>query len=99
MANDSLIELARRKERLIARAAQQRAQIVVVSLKWRKPLSMADRGIAIAAYLKAHPLVSALAVAGVAAAGRASLPRWIGRGFFVWRLWRAAGVWMRGAGS
>lgn len=99
MFTSDLIDLARRKERLIARAGEQRAVIAVACMKWRKPFGMVDRGIAIAGYLKAHPLVLALAIAGVAVVGRRNLPRWIGRGFFVWRVWRAAGVWMRNAGS
>ena len=99
MATDSLIDVARRKERLISRAAQQRADIAVTCMKLRKPISIVDRGIEIIGYLKAHPLVLALAVAGVAAVGRRNLPRWIGRGFVVWRAWRALGVWMRNAGS
>ncbi len=99
MPTDRLIELARRKERLIARAEQQRSGIADACMKWRKPLDLVDRGIAIVAYMKVHPLVLALAVAGVAAVGRRNLPRWIGRGFFVWRAWRATGAWMRNAGS
>ncbi len=99
MATARLIELARRKERLIARAAQQRAGIAVACRMWRKPFSIIDQGIAVVAYLKAHPLVLALAVAGVAAVGRRNLPRWIGRGFFVWRAWRAVGVWTRNPGN
>lgn len=99
MSTDRLIELARRKERLIARAAQQRADLAIAGSRWRKPFAIADRGIAVVAYLRAHPLVLALAVAGVAAAGWRNLPRWIGRGFFVWRAWRAAGAWMRKADS
>ncbi len=98
MFTDSLIELARRKERLTARAGAQRAVIGVACMAWRKPLVLVDRGIAIVGYLKAHPLVLALAVAGAAVVGRRNLPRWIGRGFSVWRAWRTAGVWMRNAG-
>lgn len=98
MSTARLIELARRKERLIARAAGQRAEIAAAGRAWRKPFSVIDQGIAVVAYLKAHPLVLALAVAGVAVVGRRSLPRWIGRGFFIWRAWRAVGTWTRNPG-
>ncbi|MDP2240829.1 MAG: YqjK family protein [Burkholderiales bacterium] len=99
MFTDSLIELARRKERLIARSGQQRIVISVACLQLQKPLSVVDRGIAIVSYLKAHPLVLAAGVVAAAIIGRRNLPRLIGRGFFVWRAWRAAGVLMRNPGS
>lgn len=47
MFTDSLIELARRKERLIARSEQQRVVISVACLQLQKPLGVVDRGIAI----------------------------------------------------
>lgn len=99
MFTDSLIELARRKERLIARSEQQRVVISVACLQLRKPLSVVDRGIAIVSYLKAHPLVLAAGVAAAAIVGRRNLLRWAGRGLFAWRAWRTAGAWMRNAGS
>lgn len=99
MFTSDLIELARRKERLIARGEQQRIAISVACLQWQKPLSVADRGIAIVSYLKAHPLVLAAGVVATAVVGRRNLLRWAGRGLFVWRAWRSAGVWMRNAGS
>lgn len=99
MFTDSLIELARRKERLIARSEQQRVVISVACLQLQKPLGVVDRGIAIVGYLKAHPLVLAAVVAAAAIAGRHNLLRWTGRGLFAWRAWRTAGAWMRNAGS
>lgn len=95
MFTDDLIELARRKERLIARSEQQRTVISVACLQLQKPLSMVDRGIAIVGYLKAHPLVLALVIAGVAAVGRRNLLRWVGRGLVVWRAWRSVDAWAR----
>lgn len=95
MFTSDLIELARRKERLIARSEQQRIEISVACLRLRTPLSVADRGIAIARYLKAHPLVLAAGVAVAAIAGRHNLLRWAGRGLFLWRAWRSVSAWAR----
>jgi len=95
MFTDNLIELARRKERLIARIEQQRIVISVACLRLQKPLSVIDRGIAIARYLKTHPLVLAVGVAVAAIAGRHNLLRWAGRGLFVWRTWRSVNAWAR----
>lgn len=95
MFTRDLIELARRKERLIARIEQQRIVISVACLQWRKPLSVVDRGIAIAIYLKSHPLVLAAGVAAAAIVGRRNLLHWAGRGLFVWRAWRSMNAWAR----
>lgn len=99
MFTNGLIELARRKERLIARAEQQRIAIAVTCLKWRKPLGVVDRGVAIAHFLKAHPLVLGAGLAVAAVIGRRNLLRWAGRGVLVWRAWRSVHAWMRKFGA
>lgn len=95
MFTDKLIEVARRKERLIARGEQQRIVISVACLRLQTPLGVLDRGIAVARYLKAHPLVLGAGVAVVAIVGRRNLLRWVGRGLFVWRAWRSVDTWAR----
>ena len=95
MFTDKLIEVARRKERLIARGEQQRIVISVACLRLQKPLGVLDRGIAIARYLKAHPLVLGAGVAVAAIVGRRNLLRWVGRGVFVWRALRSVDAWAR----
>jgi hypothetical protein len=90
MLSDHLIEFARRKERLIGRAEQQRTVIAAACLQWREPFGIADRGLAIARYLKAHPIVIVVVVSVVAVVGRRNLLRWAGRGWIVWRFWRSA---------
>lgn len=99
MFTDSLTELARRKEHLIARAGLQRMTIAVSCLQLQKPLRMVDRGIVVVRYLKAHPLVLAVGVAAAAAIGRHNLLSWVGRGLFVWRAWRSVRLWPRKSGA
>lgn len=98
MFTDSLTELARRKEQLIARAERQRRVISVSCLQLRKPLGMADRGVAVVRCLKAHPLLLAAGILAAAAVGRRSLLGWFGRGLFVWRALRSAQLWLRKSG-
>lgn len=98
MFSDGLIELARRKERLIMRAGQQRAVIATSCLQLQKPLGMIDRGIAMARYLKAHPLALAAGITVAAVLGRRSLLRWAGRGLFAWRAWHSVRAWTRKSG-
>lgn len=98
MFTDSLTELARRKERLIARAEQQRIVISASCLQLRKPLGMVDRGIAVVHYLKAHPLLLAAGILAMAAIGRRNLLGWAGRGLFVWRALRSVRLWPRKSG-
>ena len=95
MFTESLIELARRKERLIARTAAQRTAIADAYRRWQKPASMVDRGVAVARFVKAHPLLLAIGVAAAAALGRRNLLQWAGRAWVAWRTWRALGAWAR----
>ncbi|MFN7087870.1 MAG: YqjK family protein [Burkholderiales bacterium] len=99
MFNDELIEIARRKERLIARAAQQRAAIAAGCLPWCKPLAAADRALVLVRFLKENPLVLGATVAVAALIGRRNLLRWAGRGLFLWRAWRSLKAWSRSFGS
>ena len=99
MFTERLIELARRKERLIARTAAQRSVIADAYHRWQMPASMVDRGVAVARVLKSHPLLLAIGVAVAAAVGRRGLLHWIGRGLVAWRTWRALGAWVRRHGA
>lgn len=99
MFTENLIELARRKERLIARTAAQRTAVAAAYQRWQKPASMLDRGIAVARFLKAHPLLLAIGVAAAAAVGRRNLLHWIGRGWVAWRAGRTLGAWVSRLGA
>ena len=92
---EKLLDFAGRKERLIARAAQQRAEIAAAVLRWDKPISVLDRGLAAARFLKEHPLVVVAASTAVIVLGRRNLLRWTGRGLIAWRAWRSVNAWTR----
>lgn len=91
---DSLIEIARRRERLIARASAQRAAIAGTFHELEAPAAIADRALGVVRFLRLHPLVTAAAVAAAALALREQgVLSLAGRVVAVWRLWRSVSVW------
>lgn len=90
---ERLIELARRKERLIARAESQRMEIGATFERLRTPIGAADRVVAAGRFFRAHPLALAAVVAAAAALGRRKLVGLAGRGFAAWRAWRLLSSW------
>jgi len=92
---DRLIELARRKERLIKRIEQQRDAIAGEWHAWEKPAALMDRVVAFVGFLKSHPVLIAAGVAVVVALRLHKLRRWLGRGLMLWRIGRSAGTWLR----
>jgi hypothetical protein len=84
-----MIELAQARERLIARCAEQRAELSLQVQQWQVPLALADRAWTGVRFLRAHPVFVA-AVAGVLLALRArNVWHWLKRGFVLWRTVRA----------
>lgn len=94
-----LVELARRKERLIARTAAQRTVIADAYQRCQKPAGIVDRGVAVARFLKSHPLLFAIGIAATAAVGRRKLVGWAGRGWVAWQTVRTFGAWARRLGA
>ena len=91
---DDPIEIARRRERLIARCAAQRDDIAGALRALRGPIAIADRICSAALYLRAHPALVIAAVAGLAVLGRRNLLSVATRGLAVWRVWRLASAWV-----
>lgn len=89
------IELARRKERLIAQIAQQRVTVLAGFSMLKKPLALADKTAAAGRYAAAHPLLVAAVAAIFMVLGRRSLLTWAGRLWGGWRLWRFVRNWLR----
>lgn len=90
---ERLIELARRKERLIARAAAQRTAIAGTFREWRTPIAVADRALAVARFFRSHPVLLAAAVAAAVALRGRTLVGLAGRSFAAWRVWRTLSTW------
>jgi hypothetical protein len=61
--NEKMIELMERRDKLLARVAVQRDELADIGLQLHSPLSLVDKGVAVARFLRFHPLL----VAGVAA--------------------------------
>lgn len=90
---DRLIEIARRKERLIARAEAQRAAIGASFRQLERPISVIDRGLEIARFFRGRPLLVAAVVTAVVVFRRRGLLSLVGRALTVWRLWRSVSAW------
>jgi len=80
--------LAVRRARLIALAASQRQRLATDLEAWRRPLSLADRGIAAARFIGKHPawiMGTAMAPLAFRTGG---LGGWLRRGFAAWQIVR-----------
>ena len=88
-----LIDVARRKERLLARIAQQREALAADCRVLVRPAALVDRGVEALVFVKSHPLLAGLAAAVIAVASRRRLAAWVGRGWVLWRAWRALARW------
>jgi hypothetical protein len=95
MVATHLAEITRRKERLIGRAAAQRAAMADAWHYWQQPAHVVDRGIAAARFLKSHPLLLGVGVAAAVVLGRRNLLGWISRGWVVWRALRSFTAWAK----
>ena len=93
--NHQLIEIHRQRGRLLERIAGQRAALSRDLQPIRASLSSVDRVVgrirSVTDYIKRHPSIAALAVAGLFAIKTERAWRWTKRAFFAWRAWRAFG--------
>jgi hypothetical protein len=90
---DPLIEIARRKERLIARAESQRAAIGANFRQLQGPIGVVNRGLGIVRFLRGHPLLVATVIAAVVAFRRRGVISLTGGALSVWRIWRSVSAW------
>jgi len=83
------VELARQRERLIARAEAQRHELAAHVRRWEVPLRVADKALAGARFLRANPVVVAAAAVALLVFGRRRLWTIVRGGLIAWRAWRA----------
>jgi hypothetical protein len=83
-----LAQIQARRERLLAKAAAQRDEVALLLMPWQAPLAVADRGVTVAAYLRAHPSIVLVAVAALVVLSPKRAFRWARRAFAVWRGYR-----------
>jgi hypothetical protein len=95
---DDLHEIARRKERLIARCAAQRGTIAEAFRDLEGPVRVVERALSVTRFLRAHPVVVALVVAGLVVFRRRSVLGVLTRGVALWRMWRAVTPWLERIG-
>jgi hypothetical protein len=90
-------ELAMRRQRLIARAAGQRAALAAMTSAVAPTGRLADRALLLANLLKAHPAwaAGALAAGGFLLSRRRRAALWLGRAWMVWRAWQTLQGWLR----
>lgn len=86
---ERLIDIARRKERLSARAQAQRLAVAGNVRDLQEPLTVVERGWSIVRFLLGHPVLVAAGVAGLVAFRGRGMMGLAGRAFSAWRLWRA----------
>lgn len=90
MTRRRLAQVRARRERLVAKAAAQREEMALLLTPWQAPLAVADRGVTVAAYLRAHPAIVIVAVAALVVLAPKRAFRLARRAFAVWRGYRWA---------
>jgi YqjK-like protein len=85
-----LAQIHARRERLLARSAAQRDEMALLLAPLRGPLAVADHGIAVAQYARAHPGLVVIAAAVFVLLSPKRAFRWARRAFTVWRGYRWA---------
>jgi len=83
-----LIELAERRERLVAKAALQRAELSGHLVPWKSVCAVADKGVSSVRYLQQHPVWVAAALTFVVALRPRKAFRWMSRGWMAWKMVR-----------
>jgi len=95
---NSVTRIRAERAHLLARAAVERERLLVRLQAWEAPLSLVDRAVAAAHYVRRHPqwLVAAALLIAVLRPRRAlALAR---NGLIAWRAWRWIAQSLRGPG-
>lgn len=97
--NAKLIELIRRRERLLVQAEAQRAELAGIVQQWQVPIAVIDRAMVVVRTLKAHPVLLVAPLAALAAWRPRRLVAWAGRAWMIWRFWRTSPLvkWLKHA--
>lgn len=85
---DKLMEIARRRVQLRARAGLQRNAVAEAYREAAPTLHLADRVLSVAHFVRAHPVVIGAALAALVAFRGRGMVAVAGRAVAVWRLWR-----------
>jgi hypothetical protein len=85
--NEKISEQLEHRGKLLARIAAQREQMTKIGSDLRAPLAMADRGVAVAQFLRSHPLLFA-GVVVFFVIRRPSMASLVWLGGRVWKIYR-----------
>jgi len=85
-----LIELIRRRERLLVRAEAQRDELAGIVRHWRVPVAAIDHTIDAVRTLKAHPVFLAFPLAVLVLWQPRRVAAWSGRAWMMWRFWQSS---------
>ena len=88
--NSKLIELAEQRNALVAKAANQRAELAQALASWHRPLHVVDRGLAAARYMGRNPILLGGLAAFLIVVRPRRLVKWLPPGWLTWRLARMA---------
>jgi len=89
------VELARRKERLLAQAERDRENIAALGARLERPFALADKAVAAGDYVKAHPWIAVAMAVSAGIMGRHHLWRTAGWSWTLFRAWRVVSPWLR----
>lgn len=81
-----LARLAERRERLTTQSAAQRTTLAHDVLPWRKPLALADKGLAALRYIEHHPAWIVGGVLVLVALQPRRAVKWLQRGWVTWQI-------------
>ncbi len=86
--NDKLIQLAERRERLVAQCSAQRITLALNAEPWRTPLARVDRGLAVLRCIKRHPVWMVGGGIVIAIIRPSRIGKWLRYGWMTWQIIR-----------
>lgn len=84
-----MLDVMQRRGELLAKIASQRKQIATTGMRWKAPLEIADKGIAVVRFLRSNPVLVAVAAA-IFATRRRGVGATVAAGWRLWRLYNSA---------
>ena len=85
--NNSLITLAKKRQRLVDEAQMQRLAVANQLQAWHKPISMLDYAINMLRYVKQHPILVASGGSALLSMFKPNaLSLWLQRGLLAWQI-------------
>lgn len=85
--NNSLVTLAKKRQRLVEESQMQRVAVANQLQAWHKPISMLDYAINMLRYVKQHPVLVASGGSALLSMFKPNaLSLWLQRGLLAWQI-------------